>query len=109
MRQAKQMYCDYRKHTYNIGDLVYIDRTMECDYKDHGDYGRIVEFRQFDNCNMVTYEVIVDSEGNKPLMYDTSTVYVGNIRPAEEAIKCKINELQDQIDFFKELLKNEQT
>lgn len=100
----KEMYCDYRKHTYKIGDLIYLDEFLE---NDHGEYGRIIEFHELDNCKMVTYERIVDSEGVKPLLHSTSTVYLGNIRPAKKVIKGKINELHDQINFFKELLKNE--
>lgn len=99
----KEMYCDYRKHTYKIGDLIYIDESSENDY---GEYGRISEFHELDNCKMVTYELIVDSEGSKPLLHSTSTVYLGNIRPAKKVIKRKINELHDQINFFKGLLKN---
>ena len=56
---------------------------------------------------MVTYEVLIDSDGNKPLFHNIQTVYLGNIQPAKEVIECKINELQDQINFFEELLKNE--
>lgn len=103
----KEMYCAYRKHTYKIGDLVYADHSSDVDYTEYGEYGRITEFHELDNCKMVTYELIVDSEGSKPLLHSTSTTYLGNVQPAKEVIECKINELQDQIDFFKELLKNE--
>ena len=105
----KEMYCHYRNHLYHIGDLIYVDHSSDVDYTEYGEYGRITEFHELDNCKMATYEVIIDSEGSKPLIHSTSTVYLGNIQPAEEAIKCKINELLDQINFFKELLKNEQT
>lgn len=103
----KEMYCDYRKHTYKIGDLIYLDQSSENGYNEYGEYGRIIQFHELDNCKMVTYEVIIDSEGSKPLLHSTSTAYLGNIQPAKEVIECKINELQHQIDLFKELLKNE--
>lgn len=79
---------------------------MKDDVIEHGEYGKIVEFKEFDNGKMVAYEIIADQDGNKPLLNDRLTVYLGNIQPAKEVIKCKINELQSQIDFFKELLKN---
>lgn len=103
----KEMYCDYRKHIYHIGDVIYIDETNDYDTRDRGEYGKIIEFKELDNCKRVIYDVISDSEGNKIFLCHTSVAYLGNIQPAKEAIQCKINELQSQIDFFKELLKNE--
>ena len=45
----KEMYCTYREHTYNIGDLIYLDETSDYDLRDHGKYGKIISFIDFDD------------------------------------------------------------
>ena len=99
----KEMYCHYRNHLYHIGDIIYCDDGSDYDLKQTGNYGKIISFKEFDNCKMVEFEILMDEEGNKPLWNDTCTVYLGNIQPAKEVIQCKVNELLDKINVLKEL------